>query len=49
MIEDVIIQSIGTVGFPIVGFFLMYKMCNDTIAKNTEALHDLKEAMVQKE
>jgi len=44
--EDLIINSIGTVGFPIVGFYLMYQLCKDTIQKNTDALNELKEAFL---
>lgn len=46
VMEDVIISSISTVGFPIVGFYLMYQLCKDTIAKNTEALNELKETIM---
>lgn len=45
--EDVLISAIGTVGFPIVAFFLMYQMCNTTISKNTEALKNLTEAIIK--
>jgi hypothetical protein len=48
MIEETLIASIGTVGFPIVAFFLMYQMTNDTIRKNTEAIQELREAIISK-
>jgi hypothetical protein len=47
MIEP-LIASIGTVGFPIVAFFLMYQMTKDTIQKNTDALQELKEVIISK-
>jgi len=44
--EELIIQAVSTVGFPIVGFYLMYQLCKDTIAKNTDALNELKEVVI---
>ena len=43
--EEIILTAISTVGFPIVAFFMMYKLNSDVISKNTEALNDLKEAI----
>ena len=47
MLEDALLPAISSVGFPIVAFFLMYQMCKDTIAKNTDALADLREAFIE--
>jgi hypothetical protein len=44
--EEVLISAISVVGFPIVGFYLMYQLCRDTIAKNTDALNQLKEVVI---
>lgn len=38
---------ISTIGFPIVAFLLMYKLCTDTIIKNTEAINGLKEMILR--
>jgi len=43
--EELILQAISTVGFPIVAFFAMYKLSADTIQKNTDAVNELKEAI----
>jgi len=43
--EEIILTAISTVGFPIVAFFMMYKLNSDVISKHTEALNDLKEAI----
>jgi len=43
--EELILTAVSTVGFPIVAFFMMYKLNSDVISKNTEALQDLKEAI----
>ena len=45
MQEDLLISGISSVGFPIAAFYLMYTMCNKTIAENTIVLRDLKEAI----
>jgi len=46
MQEDLLISGISSVGFPIVAFYLMYTMCNKTIAENTNVLRELKEAII---
>lgn len=43
--EELILQAISTVGFPIIAFFAMYKLSADTIQKNTEAVNGLKEVV----
>jgi hypothetical protein len=43
---ELILSAVSAVGFPIVGFYLMYQMCKDTISKNTDALHELKEVVL---
>lgn len=43
--EEFLLTAISTVGFPIVAFFAMWKMSNDTIKSNTEAVAELKEAI----
>lgn len=43
---ELLISGVSAVGFPIVGFYLMYNMCRDTISKNTEALQELKEVVI---
>lgn len=45
VLEESLLTAISTVGFPIVAFFAMYKMSNDTIQKNTDALNELKEVI----
>ena len=47
MIEETLISAISVVGFPIVAFCMMYKLCSDTIQKNTDALADLREAFIE--
>jgi len=44
--EELIIQAVSTVGFPIVAFYLMYQLTKDTIQKNTDAINDLKEVVI---
>jgi hypothetical protein len=46
--EEILISAISTVGFPIVAFYLMYNLTRDTIAKNTDALNELKEVIISK-
>lgn len=41
------ISAISSVGFPIVAFLLMYKFATDTIQSNTNAFHELKEAILK--
>jgi hypothetical protein len=36
--EQYILGAIGTVGFPIVAFLLMYKLATKTIKENTDAI-----------
>lgn len=36
-----ITQLIGTVGFPIVAYIMMFYMCNNTIKENTDAINRL--------
>lgn len=43
---DLLLGGISTVGFPIVAFYLMYTMCNKTIAENTNMIRELKEALI---
>ncbi len=38
---------IGDIGFPIVAFFLMYRLVDGTVKKNTEAIKELKEAILK--
>lgn len=33
---------VGSVGFPIAAFYLMYRMANDAIKENTKAITDLR-------
>ena len=42
---DEILTAVSTVGFPIVAFFMMYKLNSDVISKNTEALQEIKESL----
>jgi len=44
--EEFLLSAVSAVGFPIVGFYLMYQLCKDTIAKNTDALNELKEVVI---
>ncbi len=46
--EEILISAVSTVGFPIVAFYLMYQLTKDTIQKNTDALHELKEVIISK-
>lgn len=46
MMEEAIVSGISSVGFPIVAFYLMYTMCNKTIAENTTMIRELKEAIL---
>lgn len=39
------VQMISTVGFPIVAFFLMYRLTENTIKENTAAINELKLAL----
>lgn len=41
MVYEIAVDFINTVGFPIAAFLLMYRMANDTIRENTEALQEL--------
>lgn len=45
--EEILISAVSAVGFPIVGFYLMYQLCKDTISKNTDALNQLKEVVLE--
>lgn len=38
-------NAIGTIGFPIVAFLLMYKMSCETIKENTKALNEINKAI----
>ena len=42
---NTIMAAISTVGFPIVAFYLMYKMVNGAIKDNTEAINKNTELM----
>lgn len=42
-----IINAIGTIGFPIVAFLLMYKMSCETIKENTMALNEINTALAK--
>jgi preprotein translocase subunit YajC len=42
MTEELIINTISTVGFPIVAFLLMYRSQETTIKANTEAMNNLR-------
>ena len=46
VLEETILSGINSVGFPIVAFYLMYQMCNKTIAENSRALLELKDAIL---
>lgn len=48
MIEDTIVTLINQVGFPIVAFFLMYKMAQTTIKDNTTAILELSKMIREK-
>jgi len=39
--EELIIQLISNVGFPIVAFLLMYRLTQTTIKDNTKAINNL--------
>jgi len=41
MIEETILSAIGTYGFPIVAFCMMYYMANTTIKENTKAIREI--------
>lgn len=48
---NVIKDLISTVGFPILAFLLMFKQnkeLSDTINKNTQAINDLREKILEK-
>lgn len=40
-----IANAIGTLGFPIIAFLLMYKMSCETIKENTTALNEINKAI----
>ena len=42
-----ILNAIGTIGFPIVAFLLMYKMSCETIKENTTALNEINTALAK--
>lgn len=42
METEIILQSISTVGFPIVAFILMYRFAKETVRENTEAIRELR-------
>lgn len=42
---DPIALSIGNFGFPIVAYFLMWRLVNTTIKKNTDAINELKQEL----
>lgn len=44
---DELISAISTVGFPIVAFYLMYQMCNNTISKVNDSIQELKETLAE--
>lgn len=44
---DEITTMISTVGFPIVAFYLMYTMCNNTINKVNDSIQELKETLAE--
>lgn len=39
--EETILLWVKDLGFPIVAFFLMYRMANNTIKENSQALREL--------
>ena len=41
-------QLISNIGFPIIAFFLMYRLAEKTIKKNTEAIKELKDTILLK-
>lgn len=41
--EAWISDFISNVAFPIAAFYMMYRMCDDTLRKNTEAINKLSE------
>ena len=38
--ETEIITAISTIGFPIVAFYLMYRMVNEQLQENTKAINN---------
>lgn len=40
-------NMISSVGFPIVAFYLMYQMCNNTINKVNDSINELKETLAE--
>jgi hypothetical protein len=45
--HEFIATAVGSLGFPIVAFWLMYQFATKTIEKNTKAIHELSIAMAQ--
>jgi len=42
MIEiEAVTAAVGAIGFPIVAFYMMYQMCNNTLKDNTTATKEL--------
>ena len=41
MIDELTLAAISSVGFPIVAFFLMWKLTTSTIKENTMAVREL--------
>ena len=42
-----ILNAIGTIGFPIVAFLLMYKMSCEAVKENTTALNEINTALAK--
>ena len=45
--ETEILSAISTIGFPIVAFYLMYRMINEQIRENTKAINNNTNLMTQ--
>lgn len=45
--ETEILSAISTIGFPIVAFYLMYRMVNEQIRENTKAINNNTNLMTQ--
>lgn len=45
--ETEILSAISTIGFPIVAFYLMYRMVNEQIRENTKAIDNNTNLMMQ--
>ena len=44
---NVLLSAVATVGFPIVAFYLMYRMVNGCIKDNTEAIKENTKLMTE--